>query len=53
MLKLFVVDQFYTLQKKCYEKQNLLNNGNKALTNNLSNQIGFLKKANSLSKTHN
>ena len=43
VLKYFVVDQIYMLKKKSDEKQTFLNNENKALSNNLIDQIEFLK----------
>ena len=43
VLKYFVLDQIYMLKKKSDEKQTFLNNENKALSNNLIDQIEFLK----------
>ena len=42
-LKSFVVDETYTLKKKSDKKQILSNNKNKALINNLIEEIEFLK----------
>ena len=49
--KSFVVDKIYMLKVKSDEKQLLSNNENKALINNLIDQIEFLKKMNSVVKT--
>ena len=43
-LKSFVLDQIYILKKKSFGKQILSDIENKALINNLTDQIEFLKK---------